>query len=114
MPACLCLFWASATQGSELSAWEPVVNLPLFWKSWLFPFIVTPGAQTHQILSWKGLASKPQCHCQDQNDQLIETLLKEMVDAPVMSLVILAFSHLPARFWLNAVTGTFGGTWGSH
>lgn len=114
VPACLCLFWASATQGSELSPWEPVVNLPLFWKSWLFPFILTLGAQTHQVLSWKGLASKSHGHCQSQNDQLIETLLKEMVDAPVTSLVIFAFSHLPARFWLKVVAGIFGGIWGSH
>lgn len=68
------------------------------------------GAQTHQLLSWKGLASKPQCHCQSLSDQLIKTLLKEMVDVTVMSLVIPAFSHLPAKFWLKAVAGTFGGT----
>lgn len=56
------------------------------------------GAQTHQLLSWKGLASKLQCHCQSLSFQLIKTLLKEMVDVTVMSLVIPAFSHLPAKF----------------
>lgn len=38
VPACLCLSWASATLGSELSPWEPVMNLPLFGKHGPFHF----------------------------------------------------------------------------